>query len=278
MVRRRVPRVARAAGRRGYAPEGAGPAGGPLGPRYRERRHNHYLKGVLYCGVCGRALSCQLSKGRYLYFYCLGQESSRYPTGCRERYVAADILEDEVVKLYRRVQLSDGWLERLEKDLEAEVIARQSRSTAERELATRRLAKLETQKRKLLDAYYAGAIDVPMLKAEQDRLGKELRACESSLVGLDANLQEWQEVLRTAMRFAANCADAYGKASDKTRRMFNKAVLEKVLIRDGHVAEAEFRKPFDGLLSLTGIEYASVVELRGFEPLASAMPWRRSTK
>ncbi len=167
----------------------------------RECRHNHYLKGVLYCGVCGRALSCQLSKGRYLYSYCLGQKSARYPTGCRERYIAADILEDEVVKLYRRVQLPDGWLERLEEDLEAEVIARQSRSSAERELATRRLAKLETQKRKLLDAYYAGAIDVPMLKAEQDRLGQEIRACQSSLVGLDANLQEWQEVLRTAMRY-----------------------------------------------------------------------------
>lgn len=69
-------------------------------------------------------------------------------------------------------------------------------------------------------------------------------------------------MLRTAMRFAANCADAYGKASDRTRRLFNKAVFEKVLIRDGHIAEAEFREPFDGLLSLTGFEYATVVSER----------------
>jgi len=49
----------------------------------RERRHNHYLKGVLFCGVCGRGLSIQLSKGRYEYFYCLGRKN-RNPTGCRE--------------------------------------------------------------------------------------------------------------------------------------------------------------------------------------------------
>ena len=31
----------------------------------RERKHPHYLKGLLYCGVCGRRLSVQHSKGRY---------------------------------------------------------------------------------------------------------------------------------------------------------------------------------------------------------------------
>jgi DNA invertase Pin-like site-specific DNA recombinase len=39
----------------------------------RQRRHEHYLKGLLHCGECGRRLSLTLAKGRYLYFYCLGQ-------------------------------------------------------------------------------------------------------------------------------------------------------------------------------------------------------------
>lgn len=46
----------------------------------RERRHNHYLKGTLFCGVCGRGLSFQLAKGRYEYLYCPGQKN-RNPTG-----------------------------------------------------------------------------------------------------------------------------------------------------------------------------------------------------
>ncbi len=149
----------------------------------RECRHNHHLKGTLVCGVCGRGLSCQFSKGRYLYFYCLGQKSRRYPTGCRESYVAADRLEDEVAALYRRVQLPEGWLKRSEAELEAEIIARQARNAGEREFLTRKLARLEGERRKLLDAYYAGAIDVGMLKAEQDRLGKEVRGTQDRLGG-----------------------------------------------------------------------------------------------
>lgn len=39
----------------------------------RQRRHEHYLKGLLHCGECGRRLSLTLAKGTYLYFYCLGQ-------------------------------------------------------------------------------------------------------------------------------------------------------------------------------------------------------------
>jgi DNA invertase Pin-like site-specific DNA recombinase len=35
----------------------------------RHRRHDHYLKGLLFCGECGRRLSITLAKGRYLYFY-----------------------------------------------------------------------------------------------------------------------------------------------------------------------------------------------------------------
>src|SRR5581483_9124089 len=34
----------------------------------RQRRHEHYLKGLLHCGECGWRLSLTLAKGTYLYF------------------------------------------------------------------------------------------------------------------------------------------------------------------------------------------------------------------
>ena len=58
----------------------------------RQRRHDHYLKGLLYCGQCGRRLSLTLAKGKYLYFYCLGQRGQAR-TGCREPYILAGDVE-----------------------------------------------------------------------------------------------------------------------------------------------------------------------------------------
>jgi site-specific DNA recombinase len=205
----------------------------------RERRHHHYLKGLLVCGVCGRKLSCQLSKGRYLYFFCLGQKTGG-PDVCREPYIPADRLEEEITNLYQRIQLPAVLVERLNAELEAEVIARQDCNAREREFHTHKLAKLEAERRKLLDAYYAAAIYVALLKQEQERIGREVHAVEERLTAVDAHLQEWQEVLGLAMRFATNCANAYAKASEATRRLLNSAVFTHIIVRGGRIAEAEF--------------------------------------
>jgi hypothetical protein len=221
----------------------------------RERRHHHYLKGSLWCGVCGRRLSLQRSKGRYTYFYCLGQKDRRYPTGCREAYVPAESLEAQVEELYRGVELPPAWLEGLHEALEAEISARQQRSTVERALLARRLERAEGERRKLLDAYYAGAVDVAVLKAEQTRIGGEMHAVEQRIAALDTNLAEWREILGTAARFATNCAVAYVHASDKTRRLLNNAVFRRLVVRDGRVAEMEYQEPFDVLFGSTEFEY-----------------------
>lgn len=124
---------------------------------------------------------------------------------------------------------------------------------------TRRMAKLEGERRKLLDAYYAGAIDVAMLRSEQERIGGELRTTEQRLASVDTTLQQWREVLETAMRFASDCGQAYRRASHKTRRLFNAAVFDRLEVRDRRLAGVAYQPPFDLLFSRNGFEYDTVV-------------------
>jgi site-specific DNA recombinase len=236
----------------------------------RERRHNHYLKGTLFCGVCGRGLSFQLAKGRYEYLYCLGQKN-RNPTGFQEFYIPVGDLEAQVEQLYERIQLPRSWLKRLREELEAEITARQHRNAAERELLTRKLAKADTERRKLLDAYYAAAIDVTTLKTEQARIAADVRTAEERLAAVDAHLAEWQEILETAMRFATNCATAYARASTQTRRRFNQAFFTRIEVRDGKIADVGYHPPFDLLFSSSEFEYGDLVEVSGLEPPASTL-------
>jgi site-specific DNA recombinase len=236
----------------------------------RERRHNHYLKGTLFCGVCGRGLSFQMAKGRYEYLYCLGQKN-RNPTGCREPYVPAGDLEAQVEQLYERIQLPESWLESLRVDVDAEIASRQRRNAAERQVVTRQLAKTETERRKLLDAYYASAIDVTTLKAEQARIADDVRAAQVRLASIDAHLAEWQEILETAMRFATNCAKAYARASDPTRRRLNQAVFSRIAVRDSKIVDVGYHPPFDLLFSSSKFEYGDLVEMTGLEPVTPCL-------
>ena len=88
----------------------------------------------------------------------------------------------------------------------AEIVERQRADAAQGELLTLRLAKAESQRRKLLDAYYAGALDVRTLKAEQARIGADIQGAKDRLGDLDANPGEWQEILELAATFATRWA------------------------------------------------------------------------
>ena len=152
--------------------------------------------------------------------------------------------------------------ERLKEELDAEVIERQRADAAQRELLTRRVAKAETARRKLLDAYYGGAIDVPTLKAEQARIGADLDAAKDRLADLDANLTEWQEILELAA--------AYRKASERTCRQFNAAVFTRLDVKEGRSCHEEYRPPFDDIFDVPGFEYATRERATGIEPASSA--------
>ncbi|MGH9109872.1 MAG: hypothetical protein ACRDY3_10505, partial [Acidimicrobiales bacterium] len=128
--------------------------------------------------------------------------------------------------------------------------------------------RLESERYKLMEAYYANAIDVTMLRREQERIGAELRSVESRQGVLDGSFEEWQDVMNLALRFSTRCATAYHRAGDRTRRLLNAAVLDEVHVRDGHVVEAAYKdkEPFDLLFSSPKFEYGDVVGRGGFEP------------
>jgi hypothetical protein len=116
---------------------------------------------------------------------------------------------------------------------------------------------------------YADAIDLRLLRQEQSRISQRT-GTEARRRSLAANLGEWRAILETAGRFATNCGAAYRHADPSTRKLFNSAVIDRIEIRDGHIAHVDYRAPFDLLFGGSGFEYRTVVELRGFEPLTLA--------
>ncbi len=242
----------------------------------RERKHEHYLKGLLLCGGCGRRLSLTLAKGRYLYFYCLGQRGSAR-TGCRQPYILAGDAEALVEDLYRRIELPASWVSRLTEELEAEIVERQAEASEGRVVLTKMLAKLVDERSKLLQAFYANAIPLELLKSEQDRIGVAEQAAQGELEETEGDLDGWRDVLQTAIRLAGNCHAAYLKALPSVRRRFNDAVLQAVYIEDRRIGRVEFSEVFAPLFSRPSSNKGLKVDPRGFEPLTSWLPAMRST-
>ena len=149
----------------------------------KNRDHPHYLRGSVFCGQCGSRLIVTFSKGRrgrvYPYFICLGRQQKR--TNCLQKALLIDVVESKVEDHYLTVQPTPELLTQIRRVLGEEL--RQARELAgkERTLQERRVRRLDDERQKLLDGYYAGAIPLDLMKREQTRLTAELTAAQGQI-------------------------------------------------------------------------------------------------
>ena len=158
-----------------------------------------------------------------------------------------------------------------------------------------RQRKLLDQRAKLLEAHYAGAIPLDLLKTEQDRIRNELDTIEQRLSATDLKFETVETNLKKALDLVANLQAAYLKANQRTRRLMNQAIFKRFLINDDEEITSTLAPPFDLLIEASGrqepatkqrtetprgpvgpvgLSIESLVELGGLEPPTSWVRFR----
>ena len=215
----------------------------------KDGEHPHYLKGSIYCGQCGSRLIVCHAKGRggaYPYFICVGRQQKR--SDCKQRAIRIEVAEAAIVAHYDTVQLPEAEVARLRAYLGDELAKLREDTQRERIVQTRRLGQLEGERKKLLDAHYADAIPLDLLKSEQDRLTAEIANAEGRLAEVEGDFQKAEANLARALTRAGDCAAAYREANDRLRRQFNMAFFKRLLLSDEGEVTGELASPFDVIL------------------------------
>jgi hypothetical protein len=104
------------------------------------------------------------------------------------------------------------------------------------------------QRKKLLEAHYADAIPLDLLKTEQARLTAGIAAAEGRLAEVEADFKKAETNLDRALSLVGDCEAAYREASDAVRRQFNLSFFKRLLIDDEYTVTGELAEPFDVLL------------------------------
>jgi site-specific DNA recombinase len=216
----------------------------------KTREHPHYLKGSLYCH-CGFRMIVSYSRNRhgtvYPYFCCLGRHGKH--NSCTKKAVLIKVIEDRVQELYSRVQLAPDLRKAIELTLVEELEAISEEVTLERTSLQKRHARLQSEQTKLLQAHYAGAVPVHLLKSEQDRLEHEIGQTAQRLEALDANIDATRSNLAGALDFAANGYKAYTRSGPKHRRELNQFLFKRLIVENDNTITAELNELFAILLS-----------------------------
>ena len=244
----------------------------------RERRHVHYLKGSLRCGECGAPLTYSQSKGRsarYDYFFCTSR------TRCSQPYIPKEVAEREVEQLYRMIAMPRKTAEDLLEQVRETVRDLRGSEEKERARLNRRLAQLDKERDKLMQALYADAIPVDLLKKEQERISGEVVKVKRRLASLDSMLENAEREIAEALRLASVAASRYTRYSTQTRRKFNKALFDGIYFLEKRVARFDYSEAIAPLMRTAdsiagGSTNAGLVELGGLEPPTSWVRSRRS--
>jgi site-specific DNA recombinase len=147
------------------------------------------------------------------------------------------------------VQLSAKGLERTGEAVLDELSRQQTALSAERERQVERLRRLEAEQTALLQAHYAGAVPLELLKREQTRMSEELTATRGLLEVSVVSGERLDFIVREASRRAADCHASYLASPARERRLMNQAFFKRVLVTEDGVVGWEYQEPFSTLMS-----------------------------
>jgi hypothetical protein len=104
-----------------------------------------------------------------------------------------------------------------------------------------------------MQAHYAEAVPLDVLKTEMSRLTRAMTAAERQVEASRKHVAEIDDVLDKPLVAAAPCHSQYGRAPDNVKRQINQGFFEKLWIEpDGSVGRYELTEPFAALLRQPG--------------------------
>ncbi len=208
----------------------------------RSQKHQHYLRGSLYCGRCGGRMLYSPVKGnggRYIYYVCRG--GRRAGLTCGARSLPLKLLEEAVERYYRRsVRFSRDEQARVRSAVQKHVNAKRAVAAREADRAERRLADLKSEQTRLLQLSYQGLVDDEVLAAEQTRIKGERDQLDRWVRAATHDIAEIEEALEEALALLDRPGEAYAAAPPMVRRMMNQALFEQIQLLDGDVTDATF--------------------------------------
>ena len=197
----------------------------------RQRMHNHHLKSTIVCGLCGARLLVQhatsRASGTYHYFVCARRHRVH---DCTFKAVLIGEVEARVAELYQQIRLSSDDHREIERYLRAEFEHIQANRQQDIQRLTTRQQQLEDQRHKLLEAHYAGAIPLDLLKKEQGQLTSGILAIQRELDGYTADAALVEQHLTQALDLLEDCSRLYAVVPAHLKKLLNQVFFERILV------------------------------------------------
>jgi hypothetical protein len=211
------------------------------------RKHDFAYKGLLICGSCGRHLTAEIKKKRYVYYHCAGDEA------CRKTYIREEQLDDQVRTLLASIAVPDEaktWLmQGIAKSREEQ---RAYHQTVVQEIRTE-IKEQEALMDRLYDDRLHRLISEDFFRQRWDRLEEKRQQLSRDLAKHQHAEGAYMELGSKLIELIAQAPQIFERADPEQRRELVGLLTSNRVLR-GRTLEFELRKPFDALVSAANHE------------------------
>lgn len=190
----------------------------------RNSKRTYLLRGILVCGVCERTLQGR-AQGEHTYYRCPHGGKNR-PVGVpahtcslRGDVVEAQVWEALTDLLREPEQIETAW---------AEQRAKETQSASQTSRWRQRQRELETQRRRLVDAYQNGVIELEELTERRNPILMELQILQTRL----AAIEKAAAVELSLEQFTSRLEQALQTTEMETRQEVIRLLIEQIVVED----------------------------------------------
>jgi len=219
------------------------------GSGVRQRQHQHYLKGLVWCGRCQHRYIIMPGRGNggeYFYFMCRGRQQKL----CDQPYIPTDVMERLIEQHYAHaVILPDDARAKVREAIHAAIDTYFELNEEQRALFTRQLEKLDSKESYFLDLAAEEGWPKEKLRDKINAIRAERQKITRQLDHAASQLETGKTVFLIALDLLDNPHGLYMRAHDNepVRTTLNRAFFTRIYVDGGKITAHELNEPFDVL-------------------------------
>jgi site-specific DNA recombinase len=201
----------------------------------RPHKHQHYLRGTLYCAKCGGRLLYSRHRGNggmYEYFCCIKRLSRKQGGRCDSRHYSVPQIEQEIAEYYRSVNLTELVRETIWADVRRDADERTVIVQKDIERHQRKIKKLTDNQARLIQLSYQGLVTNEVLATEQQRLEAEKLQAQRLLEAAELHARDIESALDGALAKTRTPHATYLASTPLERRLLNQTLFKRILVGD----------------------------------------------
>lgn len=213
-----------------------------LANKTQAKRYNtkkFFLKGMMKCGECGRSITAEKKKGKYIYYRC-----TKHNTKCSQKAINEDKLLPQIEEIIKSIHIPKEICDLVAETLKDSLYLKQQTVNQEIKILKSKQSKFENRIEQIYEDKLDGVIDSETYSKSKQKYMNELQRVKDELSRYETASNEYYQLGNKILELSKKALRLYKQGSEEEKLELLSVLLSNFFLIDGKLVP-NWQKPFD---------------------------------